>query len=105
MSGAADSFEADRAAREEALAQLRSHAESLKQGLEERPVKQRLADDVAVKARGVADEAAAIAGESKPIIAGTLGLLALWFLRRPLEKSARKVWPAVAARFSRKTET
>lgn len=103
MSGTGDSFESDRTVRENALARLKGHAESLKHGLEERPIKQRIADDVAARARGVASEAAQIANDSKPVIAGTVGLLTLWFLRKPIEQTARKWWPKLADRISRMT--
>ena len=44
----------------------------------------RLADSVTAEARRSARQALAVAAESRAIVAGTTGLLALWFLRRPI---------------------
>ncbi len=75
---------ADRAERDVAKARLDTQVARLKADYEERGIGGRIADEFSVKAAAALDEAADVAGESKGIIAGTIGLLALWFLRKPI---------------------
>lgn len=97
MSEPTDTLDTDREARQSALARLTGHVERFRA----KPVSQRVTDDLTRKAQGLAKEAAEFAADSKPVIAGTLIVLALWFLRKPLLAMAQKTYPKLKARFSK----
>ena len=97
MSEPVDTLDTDREARRSALARLTGHVERFRA----KPVSQRVSDDLGRKAQGLAKEAVEVAADSKPVIAGTLGALALWFLRKPLLGMAQKTLPKLKARFSK----
>lgn len=75
---------AGRAERNAARHRLDAQLAKLKADYEERGLGGRIADELSVKAGHAIDEAAQVASESKGIIAGTIGLLAIWFLRNPI---------------------
>ena len=84
MATSASQVLAGRAERDAARHRLDAQVAKLKADYEDRGIGGRIADEVSVKAANALDEAADIAGESKGIIAGTIGLLALWLLRKPI---------------------
>lgn len=84
MAGLADEVFSTRAARNAARAELEGHIARVRGDLEERGLAGRIADDVTHEAQAALDEAVDIAGQSKGIIAATLALLAIWFLRNPI---------------------
>jgi hypothetical protein len=99
MSGP-DSLDADREARQTALTRLTGHFEQFRA----KPIKERLSDDVQRRVEGGLREAAEVVADSKPIIAGTVGALALWFLRKPIAGQVSKAWPKLKNRFSKDRE-
>lgn len=94
----------DREAREAAKAQVTQRFSALKGALAEKGIGRRVADHAADKARDAADQVADVARESKGIIAGTTGLLGLWFLRRPIAAQARRWWPVIKARLGKEND-
>lgn len=83
----------DRALRGEAKDVLTERYAGLKTALSDRGIPARLGDLAAGKAKAAGREALAVASENKGIVAGTLGLLALWFVRKPLIAEARRQQP------------
>lgn len=71
----------DRSTRNAARAVHDANLLQVKQDLAARGIGGRIAAKAKSDALDLADEALAVAKESKGIIAGTLGALALWFLR------------------------
>ncbi|MFM5908519.1 MAG: hypothetical protein ACKOPO_13195 [Novosphingobium sp.] len=84
MSDADDKLQADRAHREAARQQVVERFTALKGALADKGIGRRIGERAVGKARSAADNAVEIAVESKGIIAGTAGLLALWFFRKPI---------------------
>lgn len=80
----AEEVQALRSARDAARMQFDDRVAQLRGDLEERGVAGRLADEMAANARATLDDALDVAGENKGVIAGTLVLLVLWFLRHPI---------------------
>lgn len=74
----------ERANRDAARARLDGQIARIRGDIEERGIGGRIADEAAAKAFAALDEAAAVAGESKGVIGGTVALLALWLFRRPI---------------------
>lgn len=84
MATSARNLLAERAERDVAKAQLDAQVAKLKADYEDRGIGGRIADELSVKASAALDEVSDVAGQSKGIIGGTIGLLALWFLRKPI---------------------
>ena len=74
----------DRATRNAARQVFDCNVAQVKADLSARSIPGRVADKAASEARGAFETGLDVARESKGIIAGTLALLALWFLRNPL---------------------
>ena len=81
MSAAEDRLAADRANRNAARKLVDGHIEQVKADLAARSVGGRVAAKVKGDALDLADQALAVAKDSKGIIAGALGALALWTFR------------------------
>ncbi|MCB2061820.1 MAG: hypothetical protein R3E09_16745 [Novosphingobium sp.] len=84
MARLADQVHADRAVRDAARDAFESRVIQIRSDLEARGVGGRIADRLGQEARDAFDEAMEIAEQNKGVIAGTLGALALWFLRNPI---------------------
>lgn len=104
MSNAEEQIVADRAAREAAKAQVTQRFSALKGTLAEKGIGRRVSDHAAGKIKAVADEAVDVVCASKGIIAGTVGLLGIWFLRRPIAAQARRWWPLLKARWDKEND-
>ena len=89
MNDAETRLSEDRAIRQAARGLFDLRLAQVKSDLSARPVPARIkakAQDETVKAM---DKGLAIAGESKGVIAATVGALALWAFRKPLLKAAQ----------------
>jgi hypothetical protein len=75
---------AQRASRNTAKARLDGRIGRMRADLEERGIGGRIADEASARAMAALDEAAEVASQSKGIIGGTLALLLIWFMRRPI---------------------
>ena len=73
-----------RAQRNVARLRLDAQVAKLKADYEDRGIAGRVIDELTEKAGATFDEAAEMAGDSKGLIAGTIGLLAIWFFRHPI---------------------
>lgn len=85
-----------RAARNAAHSALVGHANKVKQGLAEKSIASRIADDVKATSEATARAAIDVAKESKGIIAGTGAVLTLWFLRAPLLEWIEAQWTHIS---------
>jgi len=74
----------ERANRDAAREQLDGQIARIRGDVEQRGIGGRIAEEASAKALSALDDAANIASESKGVIAGTVALLALWFLRKPI---------------------
>jgi hypothetical protein len=74
----------ERANRDEARARLDSEIARIRGDIEQRGIGGRIADEATAKALAALDDAGRIASDSKGIIGGTIALLLLWFLRKPI---------------------
>ena len=84
MSRAEQDFQRDRDLRNAARGLFDARLAQVKADLAARSPTDRIADKAKGDAMAVAREAAAVARDSKGIIAGTIAALVLWFLRRPI---------------------
>lgn len=84
MTQAGDQLARDRAARSSARARFDARLAQVQADLAARPIGGRIADKAGEEALSAANEALAVARESKGIIAAMIAALALWFLRNPL---------------------
>ncbi len=75
---------ANRAARDAARATFDAHYRELRADIEQRGIGGRIADEALEQARGVFDEAVAVAEAHPAAIGGTMAALALWLLRNPI---------------------
>lgn len=73
-----------RAARDAARGVFDARLDQVRRDLEARGVGARVADRLGEDAKSVLDEALDVASDSKGIIAGTIAMLALWFMRHPI---------------------
>lgn len=89
MSGIDDQLAADRAARNAAKSALDERVAHLREALDERSVKGRMVDEALARAQAGADEALAVASDSRWVLVGTVVALGAWFARRPLGKALR----------------
>lgn len=97
----ASGFEADRADRLAARRQISERYRKLTGAYADKGIGSRLGDVVVGKAKTVADDAVEVARESKGILAGTAGLIGLWFLRKPIASQAKRLWPKIKARLGK----
>lgn len=84
MNGDSERLAEDRARRNAARQAFESNLDQIKTDLAARSIGGRIADKAGAEVKGALSEAAAVARESKGIIAATLGALLVWFLRNPL---------------------
>ena len=89
MSKIEDRLHADRATRNAARGVVDAGLSQVKTDLAARGVGGRIVDKASGEVRGVADQALAVARESKGIIAGTVAALGLWLLRKPILRAAK----------------
>jgi len=73
-----------RAERDASKLRLDDHVARLKADYEERGLGGMIIDEVTAQATSTMDEAADIVGQSKGVIAGTVGILTLWVCRKPI---------------------
>ncbi len=99
MSEAGDSVTSERDARDSAKAAFTNRYIRLRDGLAEKGIGARIADDVKGTAKAAAKEAVEIAVENKGVIAATVGALVVWVLRKPLLDQAQKWAPRIPAAF------
>jgi len=81
----------DRALRNSARAVFNARREKIKAALSDRPVGSRIADEAIDRTRVAAGHAVKVADENRLVVAGTLAAVVLWFLRKPLISSARRL--------------
>ena len=74
----------ERANRDEARAKLDSEIARIRGDIEQRGIGGRIADEATAKVLAALDDAGRIASDSKGVIGGTIALLILWFLRKPI---------------------
>lgn len=91
MSGIEDQLAADRAARDSARAALEGRVATLREALDQRSVKGRLVDEAMARAQAGADEALAVANDSRWVLVATVFALGTWFARKPLGRSLRRM--------------
>ncbi len=84
MGKLSDKVYENRAARDAVRTLFDERLARVKGDLETRSVGGRVADKISEQARGAYEEARAVAGENKGVVAGTFAALALWFLRNPI---------------------
>ena len=82
------SLEQAKATRNEAHRAFKMQVAQLQQDIAARGIGGRVVD----RASEALAEAAEVASENKGIVAGTVSLLALWFMRRPLIRLVSKFW-------------
>ncbi|MEQ1499067.1 MAG: hypothetical protein ABL914_10435 [Novosphingobium sp.] len=81
----------DRAVRRSARGLFDRRLAQVKADYQARGVPDRIKAKAAAESRKALDTALDVAGESKGIIAGTVAVLLLWFLRNPLFDLARRI--------------
>lgn len=81
MGKLADQVLADRAARDAARAAFDAHYAAIKADMEERGIAGRIADETVEQAKGMFDEAVAVAESHPGVIGGTIAALLLWIFR------------------------
>lgn len=84
MSGLRRQFLQDKAERDRARAAFDTRVADLRADYEQRGIAGRILDEVAEPAADLFDEAVELAARHPGAIAGTLGLIVVWFLRSPL---------------------
>lgn len=85
------SLDEARSARDIARETLEGRVEQVRKDYSARGIGGRIVDSAVEQGKATASETLAIARESKGIIAGTAGLLVLWFFRRPLIDKATRL--------------
>ena len=91
MSRHARRLQSDRAARDEAKAELDSRLAQVREDLHARGIGGRVADRIVADATDMALEAADVAQAHKGVIAGTIAALVLWFFRHPIIERIEKL--------------
>lgn len=91
MSNPDSDAEAARVARNSAKVRMEERFSALKGGYEQKGIGSRIGDRVSAKLKDTAQDVVEVASESKGLIAGTAGLLAIWLARRPLTSVSRKL--------------
>ncbi len=89
MSDAETRLGEDRRNREAARSLFQARLGRVKADLEARPVPERVKAKAVDEAAKAIDKGLEIAGQSKGVIAATLGALALWAFRKPLVQAAQ----------------
>ena len=79
-----------RALREEAWKLVRADIALLQNGLQARPIAQRIKEQAIDEMVDAIDTARDVASENKAVVGLTLAALAGWFLRRPIADLARR---------------
>lgn len=74
----------DRLIRDAARAVFDARLARLRQGVADKGIGARVADEALGRARATADQTLAVAKDNRLIVAATLAALAAWFLRKPL---------------------
>ncbi len=92
MTGPEARFVEDRANRRAARAVVEAEVAQVKADLAARGIGGRIADTATRQVRAVAGDAVEIARDSKGVIAGTIGALALWFWRKPLIDGSKRLY-------------
>ena len=92
MSDAEQRLIADRANRNAARHLVDGGVEQVKSDLAARGVGGRIKDQVTGEIEDTLATGVKVARENKPVVAGTIGLLLVWFLREPLGRLARRVF-------------
>lgn len=91
MSDIESKLAADLAARQAARAAVEQRVADLRDSLEQRSVKGRLVDEALARAQAGADEALAVANDSRWVMAATVFALAAWFGRKPIGQAIRRL--------------
>ncbi|MEO6091583.1 MAG: hypothetical protein ABIT04_12055 [Novosphingobium sp.] len=91
MSRLARQLQSDRAARDDARAELDSRLAQVREDLHARGIGGRIADRIVADATDIALEAADVAQANKGVIAGTIAVLILWFFRHPIIARVEKL--------------
>jgi len=99
VSEGSDRLSSERDARDSARAAFTGRYLRLCDGLAEKGIGARVADNVKGKAKAAANEAVAIARENKGVVAATIGALVVWLFRKPLLDQAQKWAPRIPATF------
>ena len=81
MTGLEQQVLQEKAVRNAARKQFDNRLMLVRHDLEEQSVPARLAARISAEARSAFDEAAAVAEDNKPVVAGTIAALTLWFFR------------------------
>ena len=84
MANRAQTFEQAKATRDEAREAFDAQRALVRSDLDERSVGSRVVDRIAAEASAVLQEGKTVADEHRGIVAGTIAVLALWFLRGPI---------------------
>lgn len=87
--------------RTEAWALFRKDVDDLREGLEARPIGQRIKDAATGEVVDAMETARDVAAENKAVIGLTVAALAGWFLRRPIAGLAQNVGDAIAEMIDR----
>lgn len=88
-----------KAARDDARRALEGRIEHIRDAVAERSIAGRILDEALSRSRGATAEAGDVVRESRWVVAGTLGLTAAWFCRRPLIRLVQRAnWRAVLDR-------
>jgi hypothetical protein len=74
---------------------------ALKGDYAEKGIGKRVGDEVTGKVKGAAQDLGNVARESKGVIAGALGILGLWFARRPILSLGGRWWSMLRARIDK----
>ena len=97
MNGIDNQLAADRAARNAAKNALDDRFAHLRGALDARSVKGRVVDEALARAQAGADEALAVANDSRWVLVATVFALGAWFARRPLGKALHRALDGGAA--------
>lgn len=90
-----------RAARNDARSRMDRRFSALKGGYADKGIGERVGEKVTGKIKGTAQDLGNVARESKGVIAGALGLLGLWFARRPIMSLGSRWWSMLRARIDK----
>lgn len=91
MSRLEEQLATDRAARDAARQAMDLRVSHLRAELDQRSVKGRLVDEALARAQAGADEALAVANDSRWVLAATVFALAAWVGRKPIGRTVRRI--------------
>lgn len=94
-------LDAAREARNDARSTMDRRFSALKGGYANKGVGERVGEQVTGKIRDTVQDLGDVARESKGVIAGALGLLGLWFARRPILSLGGRWWSKLRARIDK----